>query len=119
PHRHVPAQSHLRDLDLTQSELCRLRTSQTCRLNAPRHLEALCTPLDNESTQPLVTLLATRRWARSSEDQVEIRDLTVRNERLPAVNLPMGPMKLRSGLDPCYIGPGTRLRHSVGPDLLP
>src|SRR5947199_10868908 len=82
-------------------------------------LEALCTPLDNESTQPLVTLLATSRWSGSSEDQVEIRDLTVRNERLPAVNLPMGPMKLRSGLDPCYIGSVTRLRHSVGPDLLP
>src|SRR5438034_10450929 len=82
-------------------------------------LEALCTLLDNESTPPLVTLLATRRWTGSSEDQVEIRDLTVRDERLPAVNLPMGPVQLRGGLDSCNIGPGTRLPHSVGPDLLP
>src|SRR5205809_3914531 len=82
-------------------------------------LEALCTPLDDESTQPLVTLLATRRGTGSSEDQVEIRDLTVRDERLPAVDLPMRPVQLLGGLDSCKIGPAARLCHSVGPDLLP
>src|SRR5207247_7292385 len=104
---------------MVQDELSRLRTAKTCRLDMAADLEALCTPLDNESTQALVTLLVTRRWTGSSEDQVEIRDLTVRNERLPAVDLPMGPMKLRSGLDSCYVGPGARLCHRVGSDLLP
>src|SRR5216117_3098461 len=104
---------------MVQDEFRGLRASKTCRLDVAADLEALCTPLDNESTQALVTLLATRRWTGSSEDQVEIRDLTVRNERLPAVNLPVGPVQLCGGLDSCYVGPGARLCHSVGPDLLP
>src|SRR2546425_11690097 len=82
-------------------------------------LEALCTPLDNESTQALVTLLAARRGTGPSEDPVEVRDLAVCDEGLPAANLPVGPVKLRPGLDPCYVGPRARLCHPVAPDLLP
>src|SRR5437867_822631 len=68
-------------------------------------LEALCTPLDNESTQALVTLLAARRWTRPSEDQVEVRYLAVCDEGLPAVNLPVGPVKLGSDLIPATSDP--------------
>src|SRR5437879_12625594 len=82
-------------------------------------LEALCSSFDHERAQTLVTLLVTWRGTCPGEYQVEIRYLTVCDERLLAADLPVGPVKLCSGLNPCHIGAGPRLRHRVSPDLLP
>src|SRR6266699_3838793 len=82
-------------------------------------LEALCSSFDDKRAQTLVTLLSARRGTCPSKYQVEICDLTICDERLLAADFPVGPVKLCSGLDPCHIGPGPRLRHRMSPDLFP
>ena len=83
-----------RYFDMVKNQFRRLRASEACRFDVTSYLESLCSSFNNECTQTLMPLLATWRRTRSSEHQVEVRDLTVCDERLPAVDLPVASVKL-------------------------
>src|SRR5437660_5682041 len=78
------------DLDVIKNQFRGLRASKTCRFDVAADLEACCSSFNNERTQTLVTFLRARRGTCPSEDQVEVCDFTVGDERLLAADLPVG-----------------------------
>src|SRR2546430_1483625 len=82
------------DLDVIKNQFRGLRASKTCRFDVAADVEAFCSSFNNERTQTLVTFLRARRGTCPSEDQVEVCDFTVGDERLLAADLPVGAVKL-------------------------
>src|SRR5438309_1052898 len=82
-----------RNLDVIKNQFRGLGASKTCRFDMAAALEAFCSSFNNERAQAFVPLLAAGGWTCPREDQVEVCDFTVRDERLLAADLPVGPVK--------------------------